>query len=141
MEPIEKEIAERKALMKEWAAEIYRLEVARATLSGPHDIEAQRRISRLRYKIHTGQFALKDLEELAAVGREAKTERPPLPNARRLSDEERQRIADEARTRLIASMNLSEDESEIQIHVGRMTDERGNPRVSISVGRAPRNQP
>lgn len=134
MEPIERQIAERKALLQEWAAEIDRLETAKAGMSERDRLETERRISRLGYKIHCGEYALEDLEELAAEGRAQKPKRPPLPNARRLDVVERQRIEQETRAELSASLNLNA--SEIHVHVGRITDAEGNPQIAISIGSA-----
>jgi hypothetical protein len=132
MEPIERQIEERKALMQQWADEIDSLIVSKAGLPERQQLEIELQISTLRYKIGCGEWALRDLEELAEEGRSPKRERPPLPNARRLSIVERQRIEQEERAKLIATLKPSRD-MEVHVHVGRITDENGKPQVSVHI--------
>jgi len=133
MEPIERQLAERKALLKQWAAEIERLQAAKIGMSEREGLEIDLQIATLGYKISCGEFAIRDIEEIIAEGRAPKRERPPLPKARRLSVVERQRIEREERARLLSVMPPS-TAMEIHVHVGRMTDEQGNPRVHVHIG-------
>ena len=133
MEPIEREIEERKALMLRWADEADHLAASKAGLSHDEQLKIDLQVSTLRYKIHCGEWALEDLEAVAAEGRSLRRERPPLPNARTLGVVERQRIERETRARLVATLKASRD-MEVHVHVGRTTDEKGNPQIAIHVG-------
>ena len=135
MEPIETQIAERKALMQQWADEIERLIASKVGLSERQamELEIDLQISSLRYKIGCGQWALQDLEQVVAEGRSPKRERPPLPNARRLGVVERQRIEREQRAKIRSTLNLPLG-MDVNVHVGRVTDEKGDPQISIHIG-------
>lgn len=132
MKPIERQIEQRKALMQQWAFEIGSLIASKAGLSERQQLEIERQIIGLRYKIGSGQWALKDLEELAAEGRSSKRERPHMPNARRLSVVERQLIEQEERAKVIAALKPSRD-MEVHVYVGRTTDENGKPQISLHI--------
>ncbi len=133
MDAIEREIAERKTLIQQWADEIESLVSSKVALSERAAMEIDHQITKLRYKMGSAEWVLKDLEEIAAEKASPKRERPPLPKARRLSVVERQRIEQHERAKVIAELE-PDCTIEIHVHVGRLTDERGNPQISVQIG-------
>lgn len=136
MEPIERELADRKERLKRMAIELQQLEAIRPRRPIGHpggQEEHDRTIVQLQYKIDVSQAGVRELEEIIAEGRSPLPIAKPDTSRRRiLSPEERQAIEDQARADLEASMPRSAH-ADIHIHVGRITDLNGKPQVSIHI--------
>lgn len=133
MEPIERELADRKERLKQLAIELQRLEDERPL--GPllswddHD----RKIIELRYKLEHARFGIRELEEIIAEGSSPpKLSKPDTSRRRELSPEERQQIEDEARSDLMRRLPHS-DKADIHVYVERITDLQGKPQIYVQV--------
>ena len=116
------------------AADVRRLQLER--MHEPDDarkLMLYRDILKLRYEIGQSEAGIRELEDVIREGPQPRRNpRPPLPNARRLSAVERQRIEKETRAKVLATLSNADDYV-IHVNVGKTTDERGEPQVSIHV--------
>ena len=96
MEPIRRELQDRKDRLKAMVIELQRLEVIRPFGSDPMKWdEHDRKIAELRYLIGNAPFGIAELGEIIAEGRAPpKARKPDVSRRRKLSDEERNTIAE-----------------------------------------------
>jgi hypothetical protein len=138
MEPIERELQDRRDRLKSMVIELQRLEAIRPMRPPPSDVESFRswdehdtKMVELQYQIGHAQFGIRELEEIIAEGRNPPPARKPdVSRRRKLSDEERSRIAAEERARFLDG-NPLDDDWEIHISVERFTDLEGQPQIGI----------
>ncbi len=148
MEPIERELEDRKERLKRMVIDLQRLEAIRPLRSPPRDLdwfmnhdEHDRKIIDLQYRIGQAQSGIADLEDVIAEGRTPpRIAKPDTSRRRTLSDEERDRIAMEERARLLKDMPL-DDDWELHVSVERFTDLEGNPQIGFYSGMKPDRLP
>lgn len=136
MEPIERELQDRRERLKLLALELQRLEAIWPMRPPPSDLESfmsrdehDNRILELRTAIDSARFGIAELEEIIAEGSTPKKSgKPDLSRRRTLSDEERDRIAAEERARFLEGKPL-DDDWELQVSVERVTDLEGQPQI------------
>jgi hypothetical protein len=132
MEPIERELSERKARLTRLAADVRRLLLERMhEVDDDRKLRLYREIATLRYEIGQTQAGIAELENIIAEGRlPPRISRPPMPKARRLGVAERQRLEKETRDAVLKSFGNPEDVV-VDVHVGKTSDEKGNPQIQI----------
>jgi hypothetical protein len=138
MEPIERELQDRKERLKRMAIELQRLEAIRPLRPPPRDLdwftnhdEHDRKIIDLQYKIGQARSGIAELEEIIAEGRTPpRPRKPDVSRRRKLSDEERSAIAAEERARFLEDKRLDND-WEFHVSVERFTDLEGNPQIAF----------
>lgn len=138
MEPIERELHDRKERLKEMALELQRLEAIRPRRPlprAPDEFDAwdehDKKILDLGCAIDSAKHGIRDLEEIIAEGRNpVRRPKPDVSRRRKLSDEERTRIAAEERARLMADGPLHDD-FELHVTVERFTSLDGVPQVQV----------
>ncbi|MEQ1782390.1 MAG: hypothetical protein ABMA14_13580 [Hyphomonadaceae bacterium] len=142
MEPIERELADRKARLQRMATDVRRLQ--RERMHEPDDarrLTLYRDIAKLRYEISQSEANIRELEDIIREGPQPpRRPRPPLPNAKRLTAVERQRIEKEMRDKVLGTLSNGDDYV-VHVYVGKTTDERGEPQVSIHVLAGGRRRP
>lgn len=138
MEPIERDLEERRERRKRLAIELQRLEAIRPAreIQDAADLEAfdehDRKIVEVRDQLGIAEFAIRELEEIIAE-KQRPPQRAPKPDTsrrRRLSDEERAAIAADARAEFTRN-NSTPDDWELHIHVERFTDSDGKPQIGF----------
>jgi len=138
MEPIERDLATRKAELKKLAIELQRLEEVPARRGTAVYREKNRDIANLRHRIDVVKFGIGETEEIIAEHRRHLRERennvrPVKPDTslrRALSDKERKRIATDYRRKILAQMRVYGPEFDartLKVHVERVTDLDGHP--------------
>ncbi len=132
MEPIRRELQDRKDRLKAMVIELQRLEVIRPFGSDPMKWdEHDRKIAELRYLIGNAPFGIAELGEIIAEGRAPpKARKPDVSRRRKLSDEERNTIAELERARLLEDMSVHDD-WELIVSVERFTDLEGRPQIRL----------
>src|ERR1700754_4468505 len=106
MEPIDLELADRKARLRRMAIELQRLEAVRPLGKMEDWDEHDRKIIGLRYDIEHTQWGIRDLEAIIAERHAPppRISRPDTSRRRELSPEERQAIEDATRADLHRTM-------------------------------------
>ena len=138
MEPIERDLAERKAELKKLAIELQRLEEVPARRGTATYREKNRDIASLRHRIDVVKFGIGETEEIIAEHRRHVRDRemnvrplkPDTSLRRALSDRERKRIATDYRRKILAQMRVYGPEFDprtLKVHVERVTDLQGHP--------------
>jgi hypothetical protein len=133
MEPIERELAERKERRKKLAIELQALESKPVSRKAADRAERQAGLAALRHTLEALVWSIADLEEIIAEGRNPpRIPRPSVEGRRRLSDRERKAI--ERRTRADLKARFGGSDVEVTIHVASVTGPDGLPEVHIEVG-------
>jgi hypothetical protein len=133
MEPIERELAERKDRRKKLAIELQALEAMAMPRKAVERAERQGKLAALRRTLEALVWSIGDLEEIIAEGRNPpRIPRPSVEGRRRLSARERKAI--ERRTRADIKARLGGSDAGITIHVASVTGPDGLPEVHIEMG-------
>ncbi len=112
MEPIERELADRRAQLQRMAADVRRLLLER--IHGPDDdrkLALYSDIAKLRYEIARSEAGIRERP------RTPSNPQPPLPKARQLGVVERQRIDQETRNKALGTFPNA-DNFVIHVNVG-----------------------
>jgi hypothetical protein len=143
MEPIERDLEERKARLHRLAIELQRLGEAMPRAGTKARRERDAKIADCRRQIEAAKFGIRELQEILAEGRrqksgEARRPRPPdLSRRRALTDAERKRIATRYKRELLARLRAHGreiDAGELTVHVERVTDLEGQPICTFALG-------
>jgi hypothetical protein len=133
MEPIERELMERKERRKKLAIELQALEAAPSLRKAAERSERQARLAALRRTLNVLVWSIGDLEEIIAEGpTPQRLPRPSVEGRRRLSQQERKAI--ERRTRANIKARLGGSDAGVIIHVASVTGPNGLPEVHIELG-------
>lgn len=138
MEPIERDLAERKAELKKLAIELQRLEEAPARRGTATYREKNKGLAALRKRIELVKFGIGELEEIITEHKRhlrdrelnIRPVRPDISLRRALGDKERKRIAADYRRKILAQMRVfgpDFDPTTLKVYVERVTDLQGRP--------------
>ncbi|MEZ6030286.1 MAG: hypothetical protein R3C46_11110 [Hyphomonadaceae bacterium] len=138
MGPIERDLENRKAELRQLAIEMQRLEEAPARRGTVAYREKNRELAAMRQRIEVLKFGISELEETVADyrrhlrdrERNVRPKRPDISRRRALTDKERKRIAADYRRKILAQMRAfgpDVDPQNLRVHVERVTDLNGLP--------------
>lgn len=139
MEPIEQDLAERKARLRKLAIEMQRMEDALPGLKRKEANALKRKIADCSFTLGALKFSIRELEEIIAEGPTPARFRPTPPDTSRrrvLTDEERSRVVRNRRRQLLARMREDDPGFEgtwLEVWVERVTDLEGQPIVGFRV--------
>lgn len=145
MDPIERDLAGRKAELKKLAIDLQRLEEAPARRGTVAYREKNKELAALRKRIDVVKFGIGEIEETIADHKRHLRDRennvrpvkPDISLRRALGDRERKRIAADYRRKILAQMRVfgpEFDASSLKVYVERVTDLQGQPICGYSVG-------
>jgi len=146
MEPIEQDLEERKARLHKLAIEHQRLEEQLMEALPGEQPELYQKLTRCTYQIDVARFAIEELEEIIAEGRQPRRPpvRPPDTSRRRvLTDGERDKIAADYRRDLLKKFRAESPgfrSAWLDVRVERITDLDGKPICAFFVRAPKRNR-
>lgn len=139
MEPIEQDLAERKARLRKLAIDLQRMEDQLPGLKRKEANALKRQIDACSYTLGALKFSISELEEIIAEGPTPARFRPTPPDTSRrrvLTDAERSRVVRTRRRQLLARMREDDPGFEgtwLEVWVERVTDLDGEPIVGFRV--------
>lgn len=146
MEPIEQDLEERKARLHKLAIEHQRLEEQLMEAPPSEQADLYQKLTRCTYQIDAARFAIGELEEIIAEGRQPRRSpaRPPDTSRRRvLTDDEREEIAADYRQELLKKFRAESPgfrSAWLDVRVERITDLDGKPICGFFVRVPKRNR-
>jgi hypothetical protein len=139
MEPIEQDLAERKARQRKLAIDLQRMESELPGLKRKEASDLKRQIAEVSYTLGALKFSIRELEEIIAEGPTPARFRPMPPDTSRrrvLTDEERARVVRNRRRQLLARMRADDPDFEgswLEVWAERVTDLDGQPIIGFRV--------
>lgn len=130
MEPIERELEERKERRKRLAIQLQTLEAAAMPRKAAARADREAELASLRHRLDLLAWSIEEFEDIIAEGRHPpRIPRPSNEGRRRLSPAERRAI--EAKTR--ADLKDQFGATDVEVHVASVTGPDGTPEVHIAV--------